>query len=85
MSRRTRILCLGNDLLADDGVGPAVAEALRGRIPDEWELVISQVGGLRLLEEVSGVDRLLVVDAVSSGSAPPGAIRILRPDNLAGR
>lgn len=84
MNRRpTRILCLGNELLADDGAGPAVAAALQGRIPEECDLVVSQVGGLRLLDEVTGVDRLLVVDAALSGSAPPGTIRILRPGSLA--
>ena len=35
----TRVLCLGNPLLADDAFGAAVAAALPGCVPPEVEVV----------------------------------------------
>jgi hydrogenase maturation protease len=68
----TRVLCLGNELLGDDGVGPAVAEELRRA--GVGGVVARAASGLQLLDDLDGVDRLIVVDAVQSGLAPPGKI-----------
>ena len=77
MPPATKILCLGNSLLADDGLGPAVAEKLRRlRLPDV-EVVETAESGFYLLDSVLNCKRLIVVDAITTRSAPPGTIHCL--------
>ncbi|MGA9597239.1 MAG: hydrogenase maturation protease, partial [Acidimicrobiia bacterium] len=73
---RVRVLCLGNDLIADDGIGITAAELIRRRLPGV-AVVEEAMSGLYLIEDVIGVDRLIVVDAVITGEAPPGTIHVL--------
>ena len=78
---QTRVLCLGNDLMGDDAVGPAVARRLRQLHLPGVEVVESAESGLRLLDYLE-TPRLVVVDAVSSGDAPPGTVFVLDPQQL---
>ncbi|MBI5509661.1 MAG: hydrogenase maturation protease [Deltaproteobacteria bacterium] len=72
------VVCVGNDLVADDGVGPAVYEHLRRRPQqDGVRLSLLGVGGLELLDELEGDALLIVVDAVLGG-ARPGTISVRR-------
>ena len=79
---RTLVLCLGNDFLRDDGVGWAIADALeeclpRPPIPNPQPPVSvkrSALSGFYLLDELSGWERVLVVDAVRTGQHPPGTV-----------
>jgi hydrogenase maturation protease len=76
------IVCIGNDLAADDGVGLAVHRALAQKeLPAGTRLRFLGVGGMDLLEEIGGEDCLVVVDAVRLG-APPGTVHILGWDQL---
>lgn len=79
---RTRVLCLGNDLIADDGVGPAIAAELRRRSIDA-EVAESSLDGLGLLDDLVDVDRLVVVDAISTGRSAPGSITVVGEDGIA--
>lgn len=80
---RTRILCLGNELLGDDALGPVVAAALRDGVPEGCEVAVSDDSGMRLLDSLLGVERLILVDAVVTGAAPPGTIHRLREEDMA--
>jgi len=73
-----RLLCLGNDILADDAFGIRVAEKLRERLPETIDVVSSMESGLRLMDYILGVPRVVVIDTVQTGSAPPGTIFTLR-------
>jgi hydrogenase maturation protease len=65
------IVCIGNALVADDGVGWAVYRKLQdSRVPDNVRLVFLGLGGIDLLEEVAGEDILVVVDGVQLGDSP---------------
>lgn len=77
------VACFGNVLRADDGVGPAVAQALLAEpLPDGVRVLEVGIGGIHLVQELmSGVDVLLVVDAVDLGR-PPGRVVVQRPDIL---
>ena len=65
------VLGLGNLYLRDDGVGIVVAHELQHRDLGEGILVRAhQTFDLWLLSEFSGASRLIIVDAVRSGSVP---------------
>ena len=95
MAARLRVLCLGNELLADDAFGHVVADRLVAKLsknavehspaataPAGVEVVKSPLAGLGLLDELTGVSRLIVVDSVQTGKAPPGTLHILQEDEL---
>jgi hydrogenase maturation protease len=85
-------LCLGNELLADDALGHVVADMLAAELPKnaggdtgvtaEIEVVKSSLAGLALLDEFSGVSRLIVIDSVQTGSAPPGTLHFFQEGEL---
>ena len=77
------VLCLGNDILRDDGIGWAIADALeqsssesRVPSPESRPFVVkrSALSGFYLLDELAGWERAIVVDAVQTGLHPPGTI-----------
>lgn len=69
------VLCLGNDILRDDGVAWAVADRLEASLPESRVVVKrSALSGFYLLDEMTGWDRVLVVDAVHTGGHPPGTV-----------
>ncbi|MGW1892513.1 hydrogenase maturation protease [Streptomyces sp. NPDC002004] len=55
---------MGNPLRGDDGAGPAVVEALRGRVPDDTVLTVSDGEPGRMLELWRGADTAVVVEAL---------------------
>jgi hydrogenase maturation protease len=77
----TRILCLGNSILADDAFGFVVAEQLRRERPD-LDVRESSTSGFDLLDFTLGADRLLVIDTMQSGQAGPGSITIFREEDV---
>ena len=71
------IVCIGNDLVADDGAGQAVhARLLHTALAVGTRLVFLGLGGIDLLEVMDGEDLLVVVDAVQLGAAP-GSVHVL--------
>jgi len=77
-----RILCLGNDLLGDDSLGSVVAAQLREFAPADVEVVYTPETGFDLLDYLLNVSRVVVVDTVLAGSAPPGTIFQIRDSDL---
>lgn len=74
MAKRCLLLALGNDILKDDGVGLAAARVLRSEFKETVDIVEAPGTGLALLELLSGYDRALLLDAIFTGSAPPGTV-----------
>lgn len=70
----TLVLCLGNDILRDDGVGWAVASALECLVPGDVVVKRSALAGFYLLDELAGWARAVIVDAVQTGLHPPGTV-----------
>jgi hydrogenase maturation protease len=83
---RVLVLGLGNDILTDDAVGLRIVAAARTRLGAEpgIELQTTTEMGLALLDEISGHENLVLVDAVQTGRAPPGHLHELGPDALSG-
>jgi len=69
MSRRV-VVALGNAYRRDDGAGLAVAERLRGRLPNDVRIVESEQEPTRLIDAWDGAEIAVVVDAVASGGEP---------------
>jgi hydrogenase maturation protease len=67
---RQVIVAIGNAYRRDDGVGLAVAERVRGRLPSSVEIVECEQEPSRLIDAWDGASTAVVVDAVDSGSIP---------------
>ena len=82
---KTLIIGLGNTILRDDGVGIRAARAIVERIGicEDIEVVELSVGGMRLMEEMAGYDRVLLIDAMMTGKNAPGTVSRLDIEDLA--
>jgi len=82
-SRSTLVVCIGNELVADDAVGFEVFNQLQAMaLPATTRLSYVGVGGIDLLDRLQGDEQaMIVVDAVQFGS-PPGTIHQLEWDDV---
>jgi hydrogenase maturation protease len=70
MTATTLVVGLGNPILGDDGVGWRVAEAVKARLDDpDVEVLCLSLGGLALMEHLSGYRRVIIIDAMTTGAA----------------
>ena len=76
------VIGLANPLLRDDGVGLVVLEAVGALNPVGVDLMQDTHGGLRLMEQMAGYRRAIVIDAISTG-AEPGTVFELGLGDLA--
>lgn len=75
--RRTIIICVGNELVADDAVGFEIYNRLEARLDGcRARLEFCGVSGIDLLPKLEGETDLIVVDAVQFG-AVPGTIHVI--------
>jgi hydrogenase maturation protease len=74
----TLVLGLGNVLLSDEGIGVWVADALgrRFELPEGVTVIEGGTLGLDLLPRLDGVERLLLIDAVTPGRIPGAIVRL---------
>jgi hydrogenase maturation protease len=79
---RTLIVGIGNILKADDGAGPLVCEQL-GRAKVCADLIDAGTVPENYIQPIikKAPQNLLVIDAIDFG-APPGTIRIFKPEQL---
>ena len=75
---RTIIICIGNELVADDAVGYEIYNRLAGC---SARLEFCGVGGIDMLPMLEGETDMIVVDAVQLG-ADPGTIHVIPWDSL---
>jgi hydrogenase maturation protease len=74
--KRIVVLGVGNLLLSDEGVGVHVANQLMNmELPASVEVYEGGTDGFRLMNLVTGADRLVVVDAVKGGGEPGSIYR----------
>jgi hydrogenase maturation protease len=71
------VLCLGNEILADDALGYRVAELLEHQPPvtGRVDVIFAARAGFALLDLMSGRTRVLIVDSICLG-AEPGTIHV---------
>lgn len=83
--RTIAVLCVGNKLMLDDGVGPAVYEELveAYKIPDNVLLYDIGCLSMDMLFIVDRCDVVITVDAVDGTDAEPGTVFRFAPDAMA--
>jgi len=77
------VLGLGNVLMGDDGLGPAVVHAFEAEyvVPPGVEVVDLGTPGLDLLPWLADVERVILVDTIKS-DLPPGTVRVYEKADL---
>jgi hydrogenase maturation protease len=80
---RTLVLGLGNPLMGDDGAGVVALNRLRDdwQVPEEVDLVDGGTWGMNLLPLLESHDRVILLDAIHTGSRP-GSLILLRREDL---
>ena len=78
---KTLIIGLGNPILGDDGVGWVVADALKEK-GAKGEIIRLSLGGLSLMEHISGYERVILIDSMQTGKHPLGTVSIFPLTNL---
>ncbi len=73
---KTLVIGLGNPILGDDGVGWRVAEEIARKTADRPEVEVDCVslGGLSLMERLTGCERVILVDSIFTGEKPVGTV-----------
>lgn len=80
-------LGLGNDILSDDAIGLLVARQLRRDLGEHPTIEVRETTemGLALLDFLTGREAVLLVDAIQTGTVPPGSLLELDPSGREGR
>lgn len=79
------VFCVGNRLMLDDGIGPAVYDELveHYEIPENVDLYDLGCMTMKLISKVDEYDLIITVDAVDGTDAEPGTVFRYQPDDLA--
>jgi hydrogenase maturation protease len=80
---KTAIYGIGNILLGDDGIGPAVVNYLSAHHTFGDDVTLEDLGtpSLDLPNYLTGFDRVIFIDAVAV-DAPPGTIRLFSREEI---
>lgn len=81
------VFCVGNKLLLDEGIGPAVYDELVAsyEFPDNVDLFDVGCMGLEMIGYVDDYDYLITIDAVDGTDEAPGTVFEFSPDDMARR
>ncbi len=77
------IICLGNPLMRDEGVGIRLASELMSYLTDnpDVELMDLGTGGLSVIHAIAGREKIIFVDCAIMGR-PPGLIHRFTPEQV---
>ncbi|MHC4741343.1 MAG: hydrogenase maturation protease [Planctomycetota bacterium] len=81
--KRTLVICLGNPLMRDEGVGIRLARELGTCLVDNPDVEVMDLGtgGLSVMYAMAGRERVVFVDCALMGQSP-GSIRCFTPDQV---
>lgn len=82
---RIAVFCVGNRLMLDDGLGPAVYDELVSswNVPSAVELFDLGCLTLAMIERVREFDLIITIDAVDDSDEPAGTVLRYAPDAMA--
>jgi hydrogenase maturation protease len=70
------VIGLGSPFLCDDSVGPRVVRELAHQHLAHVRLIEAHAGGLALVEEMVGAERVVLIDAALNARLQPGAVEV---------
>ncbi len=75
---RAVVLGIGNTILTDEAAGVRAVEALerRYKIPADVLVIDGGTSGMEMIEDLSNLDFLIVIDVVKTGAAPGTVVKI---------
>jgi len=75
-NNKTLIIGLGNPILGDDGVGWVITQGLKDQLTSRADLEFDflSLGGLSLMERLTGYQHVILLDSFSSGVRPIGEV-----------
>jgi hydrogenase maturation protease len=75
---RAVVLGIGNTILTDEAAGVRAAEMLERNydIPDNVQVIDGGTSGMEMIEDLSHLDFLIVLDVVKTGAAPGTVVKI---------
>ena len=78
------VFCVGNRLMLDDGIGPAVYDELveHYEIPEGVDLYDLGCMTMKLLNKVDEYDFIITVDAVDGTDSEPGTVFRYKPEDI---
>ncbi len=79
---RAVVLGIGNTILSDEAAGVRAVEELarRYRLPDNVQAIDGGTSGMEMIEDLSELDFLIVIDVVKTGAAPGTLVKIAGDD-----
>lgn len=81
--KQTLILGIGNEILTDDGIGPRiVAELQKKEYHKNIRFQNASIGGLEILELISGYQMVIFIDAIITRNGLPGTVYHFTPDDF---
>lgn len=85
--QKIAVLCVGNYLMMDDGVGPIVYDELNHTydFPDNVKVFACGALTLDMLNIVGDYDLIITLDSADDPGVAPGTVFRYRPDDLAHR
>ncbi|MBL7110390.1 MAG: hydrogenase maturation protease [Bacteroidales bacterium] len=83
LNKTVLVLGIGNDILTDDGIGPRIVRQLEKDTPPSlFAFQTATVGGLEILEMITGYREVLFIDAIKTRDGIPGTIYYLTPESF---
>jgi hydrogenase maturation protease len=84
---KTRLLGMGSPILSDDAIGVRLATDLKAALPTPRRSRLDiieecSVGGINLLDLLSGYERVIVLDSIQTSGGTPGAWHRFTADAL---
>ena len=75
---RAVVLGIGNTILTDEAAGVRAVELLeqRYRMPENVLVIDGGTSGMEMIEDLSNLDFLIVIDVVKTGAAPGTVVKI---------
>jgi hydrogenase maturation protease len=75
---RAVVLGIGNTILTDEAAGVRAVEMLeqRYKVPPNVQVIDGGTSGMEMLEDLSNLDFLIVIDVVKTGAAPGTLVKI---------
>lgn len=79
---RAVVLGIGNTILSDEAAGVRAVEALERayRMPDNVQVIDGGTSGMEMIEDLSNLDLLIVIDVVKTGAAPGTVVKLAGAD-----